>query len=118
MSKSIASALAAVSAIAAIATPAAAETQRDEVSVRVSYRGLDLTTERGANRLLNRIENAAERACGSNEGRLTLAERRAARACEAEAMQRTVASLNDTMVTRQYLARGGELPNIDVASAE
>ncbi|SBV33309.1 conserved exported protein of unknown function [uncultured Sphingopyxis sp.] len=71
-------------ATAGIAAPAFAE---DDVrSVTVSYDDLNLSSERGRERLTTRVKMAVRKVCGV-PGRATLRERAAENACKAHAMR-------------------------------
>lgn len=76
--------LAAPLATAGIAVPAFA--QDDTRSVSVSYEDLNLSSERGRERLTTRVKMAVRKVCGS-PGRVTLSERAAENACKALAMR-------------------------------
>jgi UrcA family protein len=69
-------------ATAGIAAPAFA--QDDTRSVSVSYDDLNLSSERGRERLTTRVRMAVQKVCGS-PGRVTLRERVAERECKAHA---------------------------------
>lgn len=70
-----------------------------ERSVRVVYSDLDIEVDSGAEVLLSRIERAAERACGANQGRRPLSERAASRACVQQAVDQAVSTIDAPRLT-------------------
>jgi UrcA family protein len=107
------SAAAIVVATPAMAKPVHADTQSQKVSVA----DLDLTSARGANRFLNRVQRTARRVCGGRpDGRAPSAERAAFRECVSEAMQNAVVAINSPAVYGQFAARGGQLEDVVQAS--
>jgi len=89
-----------VAALVLIAPHAdAVEMQRQ---VEVSLAGVDTSSDGGADEALRRIRDAAEEACDVRRGPQPLAERRAARACVAEAVSQAVDNLGDPQVTARH----------------
>ena len=70
-------------ATAGVAAPAFA--QDDTRSITVSYDDLNLSSERGRERLTTRVKMAVRKVCGL-PGRATLRERAAENACKVQAM--------------------------------
>lgn len=65
----------------------------------VTYADLDLSTDAGAAKLVDRLHRAAFKACKYPVG--TPVQRR----CVAEAVVKAVVAINNPTVTKQYLAR-------------
>jgi UrcA family protein len=85
----------AAAAAALIATPALAA-DREPVKMHVNLKGLDLTSEKGAQTALNRIDSAARTTCTiDNSGRRV---RAIDQTCVGEMTARAVASLNAPQV--------------------
>ena len=101
MSRTLQSLCVAALAFAALATPAAAETGRHSNSsagIQVFYGDLDTASPAGAKALLVRINAAAREVCGwDNQTRGLL--RQQQRTCQANAVSRAVARLNNPVVT-------------------
>ena len=95
----------------ALVAPASAA--QHQTMQTVSYADLDLDDEAGATRMIMRIDHAARSVCGDRSGTMTLAERRAIRACRTESEQRAVTDLNHPVVTAMYFGRA---PTIIVAN--
>lgn len=95
------------------AAPAAASELHQSV---VRYADLNLESGLGQDRLLNRIERAADGICFARTGPMTLRERQSIRECKAAVMRRAVADVGNAGVAQRFAARGGELPAIIVAS--
>jgi UrcA family protein len=112
--RSIIFALAAVCAFAAITAPAAAR-ESDHQGIRVVYRDLDINTERGADRLLRRINRAAERVCGYDRHYIALAVRQEYRHCIRDATDSAVAKTNNASVLARYQERTGRTPQTTIA---
>lgn len=83
----------------ALVAPALAEEAR---SIRVQRADLNLQSEAGADAMLNRIERAAERACGVTTARVDLATFNNGRACVEETMASAIGALNAPLVTALY----------------
>ncbi|WP_167755828.1 UrcA family protein [Vitreimonas flagellata] len=83
---------------------------REARSVRVEYGDLNVEADAGAEVLLNRIERAAARACGANQGRRPLSERAATRACVQQAVDQAVSTIDAPRLTALHFgaASGGE----------
>ena len=86
------------------ATPAAA----NERSFVVRYADLNLESSLGQERLLNRIERAADIACFARTGPMTLTDRQGIRECKALVMRRAVADVGNAGVAHRFAARGGQ----------
>lgn len=89
-------------AIAAIASPAAAQPKTDFPSLVVKYADLDLTRPTGADVLIARIERAADEVCGSSNGARSLTEVALHRACKKETMAAAVRSVNAPLVSARF----------------
>jgi UrcA family protein len=99
-----------------MSAPASAQTWSDHYSVRVVYGDLNLNSDTGADTFLNRLDDAGASTCGQRMGRTSLREFRATRGCAVAFTQRGVIELNHQHVNARYIARGGRLPVINVAS--
>jgi UrcA family protein len=66
-------------------------------SVRVSYAGLDLTSDQGARMLYQRIASAAERVC-AHSGTRDLGAYRASRVCERKAIAQAIEQVGNPKV--------------------
>jgi UrcA family protein len=117
MQRSIAIALAALPALALLSTPAMASEHGARHEVRISYADLDLTTQRGADRLLRRVHRAARVACGVSYGKISLLERQQVRACMVEAADRAVAQIDSPAVLARYIERTGRDPRLSIVVA-
>jgi len=84
----------------ALAAPSIAAAESPQKQVDLS--GIDLSTDRGAERALRRLENAAEEMCGVRTGLQPVSERRAAQACVSETMADAVDNLNVPRVTARF----------------
>jgi len=106
--------LAAVAALGflSLAAPANAE----EFAIRVGYSDLDLSTQRGADRLISRIERAARTACLGTRGRVSLEEIDAARECTTDVLERGVAMIDDSRVNARFAERQGRQTPVRLAS--
>ncbi len=100
----------------ALAAPAAAEAPGDRFQTRIAYADLNLGGADGADAMINRLRQAASEACGARMGRMTLSEHRRIAACSAAFVQKGVVRLENPVVARRYLERGGRLPAVTVAS--
>lgn len=79
----------------------------ETVNVVVSTKGLDLTSQKAARRLLRRLARAASAACGESEAESPLLPpdvRRDYRRCRADALADVVARSNIPELQRQYAA--------------
>lgn len=85
--------LLAVSAFAASA-PASAQSQSDPVRVTVSYADLNIDRPQGAKVLLQRIQVAADRACGGAPDLRLLTERANYDRCRAHAVAAAITAVN------------------------
>lgn len=89
----------ALAAFAAFAQPAAAASHSRLIAVSVA--DLDLSREAGAQAALNRIERAAQQACGDTHQRpAPLYERAAYRACVDDAEAYAIRALGAPLVSR------------------
>ncbi len=84
---------------AAAAAPAAAQQVQSEV---VYYGDLDLWSAEGADALIQRIENAADRVCGDAPGPAPVAIQQSIRACEFETVDFTIFDLAHPAVTARH----------------
>ena len=106
----------AAAATLAFAAPAAAETRGERFQTRISYADLDLSDTVGADVMIGRLRDAASAACGARMGRVSLNERRLIAACSSAFVQKGVVRLENPVVARRYIERGGRLPAVTVAS--
>ncbi|MGE0830632.1 MAG: UrcA family protein [Hyphomonadaceae bacterium] len=105
MQRPLISALAAAIGFCAFAiAPANAATESFRTE-RVSYAGLDLNHDAGANVMLRRIQFAAREVCGDRTGRMSLRERAEIRACTSETMSKAVAAVGNDNLTRVFYGR-------------
>jgi len=81
--------------------PAQAQADYVESSVTVSYAELDLNSEAGANAMLGRLRQAAQRVCSSGFDR-DLTRGRAERECMRNAMRQAVAAADTAAMQQQY----------------
>ncbi|HEY1448690.1 MAG TPA: UrcA family protein, partial [Caulobacteraceae bacterium] len=82
--------------------PAVLAQNAGDVSTTVSYRDLDLTTSEGANTMLQRIGQAAERVCAPKAGRGDSFGRALWNDCMASRINLVVSRLGSPMVTAAY----------------
>lgn len=80
---------------------ASAQPAYDPVSIRVSFEGLDIQSEKGAKILLRKIENAAAEIC-SEQVSSPMDELRRFRPCTQEIVARTVAQVKSPAVQALY----------------
>jgi UrcA family protein len=99
----------------ALAAPAAAA-PGERFESRIGYADLDLGGAAGADAMINRLRQAADDACGARMGRMSLSEHRRIAACSTAFVQKGVVRLENPVVARRYLERGGRLPAVTVAS--
>lgn len=100
----------------AMSAPASAQSWNESYSVRVVYSDLNLSSDRGADTFIDRLDFAGANACDQRSGPTSLRERRATRSCAVTFTQRGVMELNHQHVNARYISRGGRLPEINVAS--
>jgi UrcA family protein len=100
----------------AFAAPAAAAAPGERFEARISYADLDLSGAAGADVLIDRLRSAATANCGARMGRMSLNEHRRIAACSSAFVQKGVVRLENPVVARRYLERGGRLPAVTVAS--
>lgn len=81
------------------AVPAMAQELRSEV---VYFGDLDLYSETGADAMIRRIENAADRVCGDSRGLDPVAVEASARRCEVETTEFAISDLGHPMVYARY----------------
>ncbi len=86
-------------------TAHADSTQDSALQAVVRYGDLDLATEAGTARLYQRISAAAERVCPSADAR-DLKRAQVARSCQAEAIERAVASVGNARLASLQANRG------------
>ena len=92
-------ALSAVAVLALTVTAGAAAAQsRDEVSINVSYAGVDLDSPQGARVVLSRIKSAARSICGPTPD-FRSAATHAHRVCMSKVTNRAIDSLGSPTVT-------------------
>ena len=80
---------------------AAAPSQFEDVSVRVSYADLNIATEAGAKALYSRLKKASKQVCGLNSYAVTRspAEMTHARACYEESLESSVREAESDILT-------------------
>ncbi|GIK49657.1 MAG: UrcA family protein [Acidimicrobiia bacterium] len=100
----------------AMSAPASAQAWSERYSVRVPYGDLNLNSDSGADAFLNRLDRAGARTCGDDTDRASLAQRRLSRECAVLFTQKGVVRINHAHVTERYIARGGRMPTVDIAS--
>jgi UrcA family protein len=89
----------AATALLAYAQPASAHLDDRSTSVVVRFADLDINHPAGAERLLDRIEQAADTACGGEPSSGLDGERRVYRQCRTDAITRAVDQLNAPLLT-------------------
>lgn len=93
----------------ALTAPASASGARpDPQEVSVHYGDLDLAKPAGAEAMLNRLERAAERACGGEPDLRALYAQRLFNRCVDDALNQAVARLDAPLVTSLHADRGGQ----------
>ena len=101
-------ALAAIACGIALTTPAKAEQSNDEPLTKVvSYAGLNLNGEPGARVLYGRLRMAAAQVCAPFKGD-TLQEKTNWRECFSQALARSVARIDEPLLTAYHLRRTGK----------
>ena len=100
-------------ALAAIATPAAAQSNPGLPAIVVKFNDLDLTRPAGADVLIARIEHAANQVCGSDNGARSLTEVALHRDCMKQTMAAAIRSVNAPLVTARF---GGAPANPELAA--
>jgi UrcA family protein len=100
MNRLIASALAAL-ALAGMAAPSALAEKRT-VSMTISYADLDLASPAGAKSMLNRLQKASRKVCGTSTHR-SPEEMTWAKACMTDAMSSAVSRLNAPTVSALFM---------------
>jgi UrcA family protein len=94
-----------ISAIVLVAArPATAEEAAMPTQI-VSLAGIDVSTERGADQLLRRIRHAARNVCAVGSGIQPRAEIVVQQACLHETMARTVAQIDNPVLTARFDGR-------------
>ncbi|MCA6247848.1 MAG: UrcA family protein [Phenylobacterium sp.] len=91
-------ALIAIGLLALSGASASAQPALDDVKVKVSYAGLDISTESGARTLLKRIEHAAAEVCGGEPAN-RLDRMKTFRPCTKEVVNRTVSKIDSPALT-------------------
>ncbi|MEL6361637.1 MAG: UrcA family protein [Pseudomonadota bacterium] len=94
----------------------AGESHTDKTRVGVSFSDLDLNTLDGSAIALKRIENAAERACGGGNGRLSISERMAFNACHEDALASALDKVTSQGLFNVAAAQNHVLPNRSVTT--
>ena len=100
----------------AMVAPAAASTGGGH-ETRVSYSGLNLSSAAGADTFINRLRQSARMTCGDRMGQMPLSEHRRIRTCSSAFVQNGVISAENTTVAARFIARGGHLPAVVIASS-
>jgi UrcA family protein len=105
--------LAAVAMASASVAPAFADPRDALPAVTVEYDDLNLGGSAGAEEMLGRLDDAARRVCRSaGQGLRGVARFQARQACEAEALNRSVAQLDAPVVTALHQ---GDTPEFQTA---
>lgn len=109
MSRTVLAGIITATLIAAPVAPAFADQIKSTHQAVVDYSGIDVTTPAGAKIVLQKIERAAERACGVRAGVKTLEEIRYERSCVTNAVENAIESVGTTKERRAALkaARAG-----------
>ena len=94
-------AISAIVTFSAAMAPMASHAINDKILFKVD--AADLTTQAGIERIYNRLESEAERAC-STTGRITLDTRKLEKACKIEVMDDFVESVDNKALTAFHLA--------------
>ena len=106
-----------VAMLAGLGAPAAVFAQPDDDAVptqKVSYADLDLSSQQGAARLMQRLKSAADQVCGGEPTTWELARSRWFRGCRHDAIARAVQQLGSPLVASQF--QGGK-PQAEFANA-
>lgn len=82
-----------------LAAPSFAQTSQERV---VEYGDVDPYSNRGAETILNRVEEASEQVCGDRTGPMPIPERQGIKDCTYETMDIAVADINNSAVTARY----------------
>ena len=98
--KTTLAALAAISLVAGASAAFAGTPSDDTLSVKVSYQGLDLSSDAGAKMMLTRITHAAREICGPGPDARLFNETRAYQACVTAITNRAVTQLDSPKVTQ------------------
>jgi UrcA family protein len=85
--------------LVASAEPASARSDESSISVRVSFADLDINHPAGADKLLKRIERAADTVCGGEPSDPLLVESLDYRHCRGDAIRKAVIQANAPMLT-------------------
>jgi UrcA family protein len=99
--------LAAVSATMLAGVTQAAGSGDNVPKQEVTYQDLNLNSNDGIHLLYKRIQGAANKVCGEVDVR-DLQGMRVNKACVNRAISQAVAAVNSPMLTRVYLAKGGQ----------
>ena len=100
--------LAAIACGIALTTPAMADQSNGEPLTKVvSYAGLNLNGEAGARTLYGRLRMAAAQVCAPFKGN-TLWEKTNWRECADRALARSVAKIDEPVLTAYHLSRAGK----------
>jgi UrcA family protein len=100
-------ALAAIACGIALTTPAVADSNGEPLTKIVSYAGLNLNGEPGARVLYGRLRMAAAQVCAPFKGD-TLQEKTNWRECFDQALARSVAKVDEPLLTAYHLNRTGK----------
>lgn len=105
MTKFLPAALLVLASSAFIADAHANDSLRTTTQIDVFYGDLNLDHPAGAEKMMNRINRAAVRACGGTPDSRDLRERQAFRQCVTTATTSAVRQLNAPLVTALYFGR-------------
>jgi UrcA family protein len=84
----------------AFASPAFAQ-DRNRQQV-VEYGDVDQYSDRGADQILRRVQNASENVCGDQPGAMPVTQRDAIRDCTNQTMDQAVADIDNSIITARY----------------
>lgn len=99
MSRKLASLFAAIAIAAATIPSAAAETDRNTISVKVSYADLDLSRVEGVKTLSFRLRKAIDVACGKPYDSASMTIARKIKTCRADALEAAVAAIDSPLLS-------------------
>jgi UrcA family protein len=113
MSRTIKSAFAALALSMAFAPAAFAQAGREEVSIRVAYGDLNMSSASGGQTLLERIDGAARKVCGKRSDYSPL-QPHSVSECRHDAVAAAVARLRIDTLTQAW--NGKQAPSTQVAA--
>jgi UrcA family protein len=111
------SSLAALILAAAAAQPTVAQPLTSS-SAEVTYRDIDTSTDKGAERLYWRLLHTAQELCRSELSPADISGPQHYRACTEDALARAVADVHSAKLSDVYARRSGELHAVETAAAQ